>query len=262
MRKILTLLLGIVSLVGVLALVPHTYAQGPVEIVDVDLYLWAEETSNSTFENVAYGTELHADATPLIGEGRFVGWVVDGVLSDEGADAHFTVTSGMTLSLIIAPANEYAAVFVDSNGHVIDVDFVDDETEVTAPVELPDKPGYTVADPAWDKPLGTIEADTFFKLQYLLDSTTEFDVTVNGGEPTAYLWNSLVTVTATNENFTAWLLDGQVVSFDESYSLTVLGDMALEEATDALDVDALVSLRDVTGIRTGYQSYLDRKSVV
>src|SRR5690554_6017349 len=175
MRKILTLLLGIVSLVGVLALMPHAYAQGPVETVNVEITVWADEEKEAVNHLADYGTELNVDTSGLVLENeRIVGWVVDGVLKDEGVAASITVTSNMKVAIIVAPDEAtFAAVFVDSNGHVIDVDFVDDETEVTAPVELPDKPGYTVADPAWDKPLGTIEADTFFKLQYVLDSTTE-----------------------------------------------------------------------------------------
>jgi len=131
-------------------------------------------------------------------------WVVNGVVRDDLPVNHtFYVTSSLNLIGVYSPDNANVVLFIDSNGNIIDTQFVADSTTVTAPTDLPSKPGLQIATTPWLEKTSnssslTINDDSVFVLQYERISTDTFNLNVvNDLEDTGtYDFNQLVTLTA------------------------------------------------------------------
>jgi hypothetical protein len=89
------------------------------------------------------------------------------------------------------------------------------------------------------------------------DSSTVTIAVTGGTGAGSYAYNAVVTVNATSENFSHWIDDlGQVVSYNEQYSFTAVENRTLTAVDGTPTPTPIVSMIDVTGIRSGYNSYL------
>ncbi len=214
----------------------------------------------------AYGSTLSMDSSLATLENyTFAFWIVNGtVRKDLPIDHPFVLTKDIAIDAIFSTTGENAVVFMDSNGKLIDVQYVLDNGNATDIVSgLPDKPNYIISvDSKWDLPLTNITTDTVRVLQYEIDTTDSYTLTVTGGTGSgSYLFNSIATASATPEEgqvFHYWQIGNEIVSYDESYALTLFSDLTVEavygdEAIAALPV---VSISQELSLRTSKSSFV------
>ncbi len=237
---------------------------GPVD-VNVTFVFDESNTVDGSVTGKAYGS--YSSFSPATNPGyEFAAWVINGVVrSDLPENMSIKVTSNMDILALYKPVGEYGILFVDSNGKMIGNDFVEAGGSATAPsVLLPSKPGLSVkAEGMWMMPNGVtsfdnVQEDRIYTLQYESASSDQYMLTIDGGEATAYDYNSLVTVSADaevmGESFAYWSLNGFPVSRDLDYTFTMLCDVDLVKVYDSSMADEpLVIMSDDLAIRSGYQ---------
>ncbi len=254
MKKLIVsfILLGIL-----IPFLPFNTAASELPDIDVEITYIFDQGNHEVPANMigqAYGSTINP--TPVVQSGyTFKYWVVNGIVRDDLPEDHnFYVTSSLNLIGVYSPDDSNVVLFIDSNGKIIDTQFVADQEAAVAPTDnLPTKPGLVVASQAWvNKLTGSsdliITDDSIFVLQYESASADTFDLTVDGVLEGTYNFNQVVTLNAAAndgaDGFSHWEENGVVVSRDSEYSFTMLSERALVSMTNDL------SLRD------GYQSYM------
>jgi uncharacterized repeat protein (TIGR02543 family) len=206
----------------------------------------------------------------------FVFWVVNGIVRKDLELTHqFTVTSKLDLVAIYAPNDpvKHAVVFMDSNGELLEVQYVAPTEDATDLVSLPDKPGYEVSTTnKWKSITGNatltnIASHTVFVLQYQSTSLDTFDLVVNDGHGAGnYAYNSLAEVSALVETpnpFSHWEENGIIVSYDETYMFTMASNRELTAVylETPLTAEPLVTMTNDLGVRDGYHTYMGQFSM-
>lgn len=260
MKKLNIFLLGLLSIVLVVLLMPNAYASGLSAQYPLDLTIvYGEGPTDVHKPNLGpfnhgqnTGLDLNAlNGTGLVGNKSFAFYVVDGQIV-ESADYQFKVTSNTKVTSVFTDGAEHAAVFVDSNGEFIAVDYVDGVTAPVAPnVATLSKPGYT---PVAYGVLDPISEHTVYVVEYELTNSNAA-VTINGVE---YPYDSIVTLESTDENFTHWESNGVIVSYNPVYKFSALYDRTVEAKTSVVTETTIVTLTDDLGFRSseGKSSYL------
>lgn len=155
-------------------------------------------------------------------------------------------------------------MFMDSNGQLIDVQYVfsgSSATDVTS--GLPSKPGYDIASPKWDKSLTGIAGDTIITLQYVRSSSSTYTVTVTSGTGGgSFAYGEVATVVADtpseSQYFNYWKIGDRVVSRQSTHSFTVAENTAIEAVySSTANTDApMISVSGDLALRSGYETYL------
>lgn len=186
---------------------------------------------------------------PTVGNKVFAFYVVDGSIVTSAAN-EFTVTSNTKVTAVFTDGEELAAVFVDTNGDFLSIDYVDGLTAPVAPsvAEL-SKPGFT---PVVFGQLDLISEHTVYVVSYV-PTNPDAIVVINEVE---YPYNAIVTLTAESP-FTHWVEDGVIVSYNPTYQFTALSDRTITQTTGGT-AQTLVTLSDDLGLRTseGKSSFL------
>ncbi len=261
-----------IILLGILIpFLPFNTAASELPDIDVEItYIFDQGNSEvpANMNGQAYGSTINP--TPVVQSGyTFKYWVVNGVVRDDLPENHnFYVTSSLNLIGVYSPDDSNVVLFIDSNGKIIDTQFVADQEAAVAPTDnLPTKPGLVVASQAWvNKLTGSsdliITDDSIFVLQYESASADTFDLTVDGALEGTYNFNQVVTLNAAPndgaDDFSHWEENGVVVSRDLEYSFTMLSERDLDKvylASPEAD-EALVSMTNDLSLRDGYQSYM------
>lgn len=223
----------------------------------------ASEITN-TIANANYGTKLSVNSSLSESSGHEFAYFVFNDVVEEFTVLHdFTVQNDMDIKAIFSPNDKHVVLFRDSNGKLLDIEYVVDGGTVSdSEVVLPSKPGYVVSSLKWDKALTNITENTIITLQYDVDTTNEFSLNVvNGSGSGTYLFNTEVEITALSSyegnDFAYFEIDGQIISRNITTTLTVLKDTTvtavyLDSSSDA----PFVSLSDDLGLRGGYGSFL------
>jgi uncharacterized repeat protein (TIGR02543 family) len=268
MKKIIAsfILLGIL-----IPFLPFNSAASGLPDIDVEITYVFDEGNPEVPANMAgqaYGSTINP--TPISQPGyTFKYWIVNGVVRDDLPENHsFYVTSSLNLIGVYSPDDENVVLFIDSNGKILDTQFVADQGTAVAPTDnLPTKPGLQIATPAWVNKLTgtsdlTITDDSIFILQYESASVDTFDLTVDSVLEGTYDFNEVVTLTAAANDgvndFSHWEENGIVVSRDLEYSFTMLSERSLDKvylASPEAD-EALVSMTNDLTLRDGYQTYM------
>lgn len=222
----------------------------------------------------AYGSKLSFDGSLASNGGyAFAYWIINGaVRGDLPVDHEFYLTEGLNLVAVFTDTGEYAAVFMDSNLKLIAVDYATAANSYTiddSGFTLPDKPGYILTPGKWDNALSGISAHTVFTLQYIaVASPITYDVAVVGGTGGgSFGFDTIVTVTADapapGQFFQYWTVDGVTVSYDTSYSFTVLESKTVTAVFDVSSVTEvpLITLSKDMHIRPGYRTFMGQMSV-
>jgi len=219
------------------------------------------------------GDTLILDASLLSESNEFVYWVINGfVRTDLGATTQVKVQSTMNVLAVFHTDGEHAVLFVDSNGKLIDYDYVLDGEDVTAPeITGYSKPGgmvineenpWMTLDGSIDS-LADINSSRVYVLQYEMPATS-VEIMAMGAlteEFTANKNDVVTVVAADTANFKYWADDeGNVLSYNPTYSFTVLGATTIEaiEEGESVTAESFVKMTDLTGIRVGYESYMGR----
>ena len=243
--------------------------------VTITSYFDSENQVPVTLTNQNYAAKITASSSLSSLENySFQFWVLNGVVRKDLPLSHtFTVTGTMDIIGVFAPSTSDAILFMDSNGDLIETLYTSTGS-VTPTVDTSSytKPNFIVdTDNKWDKPLtGITESDTRV-LQYKIDTSAEFNLTVVEGTKITtpngtngkYIFNNTVEVEAnaprTGEIFSHWLVNGQEVSRNSTYHIGVVADTTLTAVYVKSDVtlatSPLISIRDVL-LRTSKKSYV------
>ncbi len=265
-KLILILLISIFTLV--LFQIGNVKAESSVT-VNVTSYFDEENQILTEVTNQAYGSQVSFSSNLSTQEGyTFVYWIYNGIIREDILQNYaFTVTSDTDLVAIFRPIDKFAAVFMDSNGHLIDVQYVlpsDDALDIDNGL-LPTKPGYEISINKWsnDNDLTNITYNTIFVLQYtkIVSTTYSLSVTDGTGDGT-YAYNSYATITADAPGeglyFNYWKIGDRIVSNTPTYQFTVLEDVTIEAVYSEIVNQGIpmISIGDNLAIRDGYQTFL------
>lgn len=262
------------------------YNQGSFEGVTDNNITWNYVESNAAGEDMIDGKAVSMDKA---GDGsELTATIPDGIDSFE-VDYTNTHSTPAGVELLINGTSKGSSTEVDGTTGTFTVSDIDvsrsfdlklkptngqttvDNLTWTSPggIELPDKPGYIVNDTSpWDNDLTNLTSDNVFILQYVKDSSETYNLTVNNGSGEGtYDYNEIVTVTPdtapSDESFSHWESDGEIVSYDEDYAFTMLADKTVEAVfkTTPESEQPLITRSDELNLRTGYTSYLSQFNI-
>ena len=244
---------------------------GTLDEKTVDITITSKFDNDTLVNNISganFGSTITLDSSLYSQENySFSYWIVNDVLEPNFVVGHtFIVNQEMDIVGVFHSASQSIAIFRDTNGNVLDIQYVTNGGNATDPsITYPDKPGYVVQTTKWDHSFTNITEDTVFTLQYEIDTSSTFDLAViNGTGSGTYVYNSTVTLTAdtapVGQSFAYWEEDGQIISRNATDSFAILKNRTIEAVyTDSLVSDApFISMTDDVGVRTGYYSYISR----
>ncbi|MDD4166650.1 MAG: hypothetical protein PHN29_06475, partial [Endomicrobiaceae bacterium] len=262
MRRILGFLLLLVFLFALGFMVAEVKAETGSQPIKIT-YIYDEYNIFEMSDTAQYGSGYTHTFSPSA-DYTFAYWVVNGAIrKDLAADYSFTVTTDMRLQAVFSPKDKHTVLFIDSNGAVIDIQFVLNGASATEPMTLPNKPGLKIAETDKWSPvsLENITANTVFVLQYEVEKSDTYTLTVDDVAHGTYNYNQLAEVTADAQkagvNFSHWEENGQTLSYDFTYAFTVLSDRALNAVyNNDTTVSPLVSISDALELREGYFTFV------
>jgi len=275
MKKTFVIILGILTFFAFSSAFVKVEAADPTYTITVISYFDASNQTTNTLTEKAYASKLSLD-TQLgsLTNYSFDFWVVNDVVRRDLDLTHqFVVTGNMEITGVFSRDTESAVLFMDSNGKLIETVYTATSTvSPTVNVDSYTKPNYIVDTlNRWDKPLNNITESDTRVLQYKIDTESEFSLnvvegtvlTTPNGTDGKFKYNTPVTVeanaAAVGEKFSHWQINGQAVSNDTTYSVSIIEKTTITavyvlEAT-TLTSSPLVAIRDVA-LRTGFKSYV------
>lgn len=238
----------------------------------VDTYFDDLNVVSTEINNQKIGSKVSFQSNLSSLEGYvFAYYIYNGVIQESlPIDYAFTVTSNSHIIAIFRPVDKFACLFMDANGHLIDVQYVISGGNASdIPSEsLPTKPGYVLSSSKWDNPLTNITSNTVFMLQYQSAVSSNYTLTViNGSGDGSFAYDSVVTVIADTPEpglyFQYWKNGNDIVSRSSNYSFSVVKDLTIEAvySSDSVISVPMVSVSDNLNLRSGYQTYLGQFSV-
>lgn len=266
MKKISLLVLVVISFLFVGMMIPNVHAAAPsgeftvkVSALTTEDILWTEASTYSS-DPQSYGSTFSIDASTIVIEDMtFAFWLVNGSITDRPANTTFIVTTDLEVIAVFKPFDKHVVLYVDSNNQLVDTKYVLNDGSSSTLLNSTNltKPGMVFV--GWDTPQTNITEDIIIRALYDLDETTA-QVTITIADETGlgagtFDYNSLVTVTASVPGFTHWTEDGEVVSYDPTYTFSAIKNRTLKAETGGTEAP-VVFLQDVTGIRAQSESYL------
>lgn len=244
-------------------------------VVNVDLMSYFDSANivpNTEGLSGPYGSTLNFETNLASSAGyTFAYWVVNGTVERNlPVDHDFILTEGIVLVAVFSHDTEHVGLFRDSNLEMLGIEYATVGNSLTVDdsgITIPDKPGYVVADPKWNASL-TLTTDTVLTLQYDVVNVATYTVVAVGGTLTGDLsYDSVATAVADTPEvdtyFQYWSVNGEIVSYDSTYSFTVLEDKTLVAVFDDAVATAtpLVSMSGELSLRNGYRSFLGKMSI-
>jgi hypothetical protein len=241
--------------------------QTPVSIT-LTSYFAADNIVTHTISDSTYGNSLKFDANIGSPSGfSFVHWVVNGIVrKDLAANHQFTLTKTNNFQAVFVPDNHYAVTFMDSNGKILKVQYVNNtgSDDATAPDSLPTKPGHTFS--GWSNTFENVTENKIVTMQYVVnENPSTFTVSVeNGTGGGIFTYNTLATVTANSPQegmyFHHWELDDQIVSYQNSFTFTVLENSNLRAiySTSEMTPVPLITISNILSLRANNTSFQGR----
>mgnify|MGYP006945564602 CR=1 FL=1 len=278
--------LGVLLLFTVLFLISanHTFAlpqQGADSVtVQVTTYFDSDNTTGPVSVSATYGAALafDGDLDEETTGYTFAFWLLNGTIrKDLPIDHQFIVTDNMSLTGVFKPdttsPETFYLLFIDTNGEELGIQYVTDGNDGTDITEgLPTKPGYTISStPKWSDDYTGVNEDRILILRYDKSTSDTYTLTVDGGTTDdgsgsstsgTYDYNEVATVVADTpaggEYFHHWEINDRTVSYQSTYSFTVLESVTITAvyATSAPSDSPHVGLSYNLSLRSGYKSYL------
>src|SRR5690554_4824463 len=250
-KKIMLLTSICIILIG---MVPKLVAYTP-EIITLDIKVITPDGINhQSTVPTNMGKYISLDTTTLYTDYEYVYAIYNG---DTYLDTTITFTASRSTSvtLIYKSPNQVTLTYLDTNDDIIDVIYSSmDNMNLTPPdVEL-SKPGHEFI--GWDIP-EVIEEDVVIRPIYEVVTLNDVEINING-VTNYYQFNEVVSLHATNPNFSYWADEfGQVVSFNPNYKFSALTSRTLNEVVDQnITAKPMIYLSNVTGIRENHISLL------
>lgn len=208
-------------------------------------------SSAGSIENVLYGSAIDVDEGSQSGK-TFVGFIKNGKYEPNlNASSTIIVTEDTELEVLYKDTDSVAVILLDANQEFLGVWYADSENNDyldTSVNSLPDintysKPGLTTN--GWtdgsvsisDLSTHAFTSDSIVYINY--DDPSEDNLSLNlmngtANEAGPYNFNQTITVTAdgSGTTFNYWKKDGQIVSYQESYTFTFVSNHKLEAVYD------------------------------
>ncbi|MDZ4196245.1 MAG: lamin tail domain-containing protein [Candidatus Izemoplasmatales bacterium] len=275
MKKITTLLFCFLGLLSISYL--HTQAAEPTRTnvsVSINAYFDATNKIAQNPINVLYGRNVSLSMDDFSGTSgyEFAFWIVDGIVRQDLSNINqsFKVTSNTELTAIFRPTEKVIALFLDVNGKMIDIQYVNSGTAPASPNWglASSKPGLQVKSSSpWDPAISTITSTTVYQLQYEpVSSPSNYDliVTNGSGSENGIQFNTMVTVIADTPeegyNFLNWTINGVVVSYMQQYAFTLIENTTIvANYTDTpVSAQPVITITNNLASRSGYNTHVGR----
>src|SRR5690554_5503627 len=212
-------------------------------VVTIEAIVDGENTEVELYKDpVSYGSNLEVDLREF--EETFAFWIVDGMVDlERDVETTFIATNDFNAIAVFTDEKELD-VYVDHSGELLKAVYDGDEVTVDQPTKI----GYEFDDWALIVDVNQVKVH---KATYTLNHEP---VTING---TSYDYNSIVTLTSDDEEFSHWEVDGKVVSYNKDYTFTALRDLTITEVTEGtVSKETIVTLTNLNDYREGYSTYL------
>lgn len=202
-----------------------------------------------------FGSKVSVDISGLVNsEKGFAYYILNGEKIDTEI-VNLTLSGSTNLVIVMAGAGEKAVSYVDTNGELLDVDYVTEGEPVFTGVN-PVKPGFNFTGFS-----GSYEDNhAVYTAQYSRVNQTLINVSVTGGtkDLAEVKYNDVVTLTPDAGNFSYWAdMDGQVISRNPNYAFSALNDVQIQAVFNgAVNTDPVIYLSNVTGITPNAKSFL------
>lgn len=261
-KLILGVFLSIGLFIASIGLFPHVYAAHVGNQYDVEVTIvygdGPSDLVSANLTNKNYGSSVSVDFGSWLNTNSFAYYIVNGeVISNQGE--MFRVKSDLNIIAVVQPAGENVAVFIDSNGQYLGVDYVANGATPVAPdISELSKPGYSVdSENPWSPAISALSGNQIYEVQYALDAADTFSASATNASLSNEnpVFNEVVTATAVGTSG-YWLDNNVKIAYGLTYSFSALSDRDITYVESAEAEEALVSLYDVSGIRDGHESYL------
>lgn len=203
-----------------------------------------------------FGSKVSVDISGLVNSQKdFAYYILNGEKVDTQS-IEITMSGSTHLVIVMAAEGEKAVSYVDTNGELLDVDYVTDGEPVFTGTN-PTKPGYQ-----FDTFVGSYDGDhAVYTAQYSRVDQTLINVDVTGGikDLAEVKYNDVVTLSPTDAvNFKYWAdMDGQVISTNPNYAFTALKNIEIQAVTAGeANTNPVIYLSNVTGITPNAKSFL------
>lgn len=218
---------------------------------------------------VSYGDQFSIDASSLSGY-NFAFWLVNNTLTELPASiVDYKLRSTMHLHAIFSKNGEHAVLFIDSNGKLISLEYVEHDGTVVAPSYVGySKPGKSVntvtpwLDMNGNANMSNIQSNRVYVLQYTTNLT---DVTISLLNPNQSTItqniNTLVTLNANVTPFNYWKNQGtnEILSFQSTFKFTAAKSITLEAVSGTAETATnLVTISQDIELRENYDTYIGR----
>jgi len=195
-------------------------------------------------------------------------WIVNGVVHKHlPVDHEFTVRSTMEITAIFKPVDQHFVTFMDTNGDLLDIQYVDAGESVTYEgLKYPDKPNLKVAEEPWgDVNLDSVNEDKILCINYVRDTDETFTLEYKD-EPfmgdfitEEYDFNEVVELNAGNVNaFDYWKLNGEIASYEPTFKFSILDDVEVEAifSGDTVEPEPVIVSGDDLQLREGSVTHM------
>ncbi|WP_264230300.1 hypothetical protein [Acholeplasma laidlawii] len=252
MKKISLLVLVVISFLFVGMMIPNVHAAEVDVTINLNVItkdINGDAVFTSTDFTVPFGNTTSMDLSGIsLKEGESAILVQDDQFIH--AETKLVMSRSLNLSVIIKETVDYVAVFVDTNGELVDVQYNPQGIPTYSGLALT-KPNYVFA----GFNISEITTDTIFVANYTLSPESVVSVQIDTGTPVEHNFNDRVTVSSELEGFTHWEdEDGNVVSYKNPFTFSAIEDITLTPKTNGTP-QSNIYMRDVTGIRTSHSSF-------
>jgi len=226
-------------------------------------------------QTVDYGTSISIDSASHNETGySFVGFIEnDKINPNLNTSESFVITTNTDLTLFYKDSTKTAVILMDANQDYLGIWYTNESNVLdTSTNALPNlsnytKPGLTTN--GWTDGTTTISdlstqaftEDTVVYINYDDPATADLTLTVtNGSGGGTYKFNETVTVTATGSGtFDYWTKDGEIVSYDESYTFTMATNhtlVAVYDQSSTPPTGNFITVSSAYSIRTDYKTLI------
>ncbi len=188
----------------------------------------------STIIDLQSGTHLEGEygleVTISAETDNFIFWVINKKIVSYSPGFSFVITANHEIKAYYSQEFKHAVAYVDSNLTLVDFILVENLANASTEKTPSNKPGYTFN--GWPETLN-VTKDTIIYATYT-KTTEESFVNVIGGfikgsiETTKSVsYGEVITLINNDIDFSYWLIDNQVVSYDREISLSVYDDLTI-----------------------------------
>lgn len=213
-----------------------------------------------------YGSIFTLDSLEEMDNYQFTYWIINGVVKDYPLDKEFIITEDMEITLVFKPIEKYVVLFMDNDYGLLDIQYLLPGNDATDPnIIYPEKEGFRVSNEKWNRSLFNINNDEVITLLYEPINQEKYLIEVHGGEilnstSNYYYYNDIITIKAIdipNKYFKYWVVNGQILSNQKTYSFTVMKEMNIYAIYDDYVVEdyPLINLSEAFSIHDGENSY-------